>query len=669
MALGRFLERMDDKLHDIKRSITGDTYEQDKEFYNQGYDPQPQGAELGRTPNLIRMERGIFGPRMIANSPGYERVAHNRDVRSLLNDTFSFEAQMKSKKLPPATDNMTDFRMQLATVNGEVITLLQNMIDKLVAYSTTFADKSSRYQTIMGICANAATHMRDQMDFVNRIQELGLNSADQNDLASFPVGASYESVLLDPNRSGLAMVGESAVQGVVGNGQLNTVLKVSDSGKIRAMKTGSVRIDTKNGPGDEILGKLQVRRSENADTTQEVNTSYRDAAVSVVNRLFGLHASVGTSLARNAMAGGSQASIMDMAEGQEAGSSISYFGEEERPLAMFKLALKQNATLFETGASSPDQLTGAAAKTAKERAKIRAVDISTDDMMESSMEMAALDMIVGHVDRHAGNYMLAQGGRFTAIDNDTSFSLRKNPGLLGKSMSDFEMQDLDRDSLFHKREGATGTGGMIQLQNEDQALLFYDTAFPFISDELFKKLTSVTPEALDSALKGLISQPERAACTARLRGLQDYLRSLPEDIILRPGESFSKEQKRQYATTAYHGFNSKYGNYLAQTYSVFDTTRNKLDNMDVMVIARKIMEQPDIALMLEERKELLTQKYSDDYRHKYLFPEFAKRLYARFQANPDYDLKSALYDPSIKGVPQIMREVLMDAAIDTGEKS
>ncbi|MBR6327023.1 MAG: hypothetical protein IKR61_09495, partial [Lachnospiraceae bacterium] len=72
------------------------------------------------------------------------------------------------------------------------------------------------------------------------------------------------------------------------------------------------------------------------------------------------------------MAGGSQASIMDMAEGQEAGSSISYFGEEERPLAMFRLALKQNATLFETGASSPDQLTGAAAKTAKERAKIRA---------------------------------------------------------------------------------------------------------------------------------------------------------------------------------------------------------------------------------------------------------------------------------------------------------
>ncbi len=668
MALGHLLERMDDAFHDVKRSITGDTYEQDKEFYNQGYDPQPQGAELGLTPNLIRMERGIFGPRMIVNSPGYERIAHNRDVRSLLNDTFSYEAQMKSKKLPPATDDMTDFRAQLATVNGEVITLLQNMIDKLVDYSTSFADKSSRYQTIMGICANAATHMRDQMDFVNRIQELGLNAADQNDLASFPVGASYESVLLDPNRSGLAKVGEAAVQGVLGGGQLNTVYKISDSGKTRALKTGSVRMDNIEGAGGEVLGRLQVRKFEDLDRDQAVNTSYRDAAVSVVNRLFGLHASVGTSLARNAMAGGSQASIMDLAQGQTAGASTAYFGEADRALAMFNVAIKRNAVLFANDATSLDQLSGPEADKAKDDVKAQAVDLSTDEMMESSMEMAALDMIIGHVDRHDGNYMLQQGGRFTAIDNDTSFGLRQNAGVLGKSMSEYTQEDAYHNAEFHRPEGATHFRDMIQIQNQNQAVLFYDTAFPFISDELYKKLTSVTPEVLDSALKGLISEPERAACTARLKGLQDYLNSLPADRILRPGESFSMEQKRQYATaqTADHG---TFGNYLAQAYAPFAATREEEVKDEVGDLLNVIVAIPDIKALYEERKERLSLLYPSGIFRLFLIPELTKRLVAKFRANPDYDLASALRDNSANGVPQIVRDILKEVDVSSEEQS
>ena len=282
--------------------------------------------------SLKSMERGLFGTEKITSLPEYSKISGSKDVRKLLVKAAEFRNTMDGCRLPDRSGGPVEFKRKLAEVNGRAFAAMKDMSRFLTDSATVFNAKSKKYQSIAGVCVNGAVHLKDQMDFSNRILEKGLIAAGNLDSADFPFGESYGEALLDSSFSDIMTFGSEDFKGIAGSGQMNSVKFINDKGSMRVAKTGGVYMKSENASENEtqlqVLERLSGKTRDMIDqNTTAVNTSYRDAAVSVVNSLFGLNASVGTSLARTTEGGGHQASVMDKAEGQTSGDTIAYMGD------------------------------------------------------------------------------------------------------------------------------------------------------------------------------------------------------------------------------------------------------------------------------------------------------------------------------------------------------
>ena len=120
------------------------------------------------------------------------------------------------------------------------------------------------------------------------------------------------------------------------------------------------------------------------------------------------------------------------------------------------------------------------------------IDAYDPALNESLMELAALDYICAHPDRHLGNYLLVQKDgktRVQAIDNDTAFPKRK-PRSVG----------------------------------EYAPTVMLEKNFPLVTPELKAKMLKVTPEQLKDSLTGLLSEQQIEVACDRLENLQKYFK-------------------------------------------------------------------------------------------------------------------------------------------------
>ena len=309
---------------------------------------------------------------------------------------------------------------------------------------------------------------------------------------------------------------------------------------------------TNNAEAD-VYERIKMEKAE-AGGSYTMNTAYRDVAVSLIDKLFNLNAVVDTSFARSE--GGNQASLMDKAKGKTLGKDYVYMdakGEKQAKL------LKQISEIAPYLIEGLNGTINEEDKKMMEAAKKRElVNIGSDQFMESTMNLAALDIIVGHVDRHGGNMMMTEDG-VKGIDNDSAFSLRD-------MFSDVEgeTRKMSNADLKNQCYQTNDKGISIEVMNQGgQAILPLNKAFPFVTRNLYDKVMNVSPSAVEGTLKGLITDDELKACIKRLKALQEYFGKLKDEQKI--VESFDDSKRDKYSSEIRHGYNSdSYTNIMSQ---------------------------------------------------------------------------------------------------------
>ncbi|MCR5425836.1 MAG: hypothetical protein K6E81_03295 [Lachnospiraceae bacterium] len=666
MASFNLLERASDLFHDAKRTLFGDdkaeeirqTYRTDG-LTNEDVNPADFASGKGA---LIRADRGMIGSELITETPGFEKIAHNKDVEYLLGDLYSFRMLLKSKKLPSATADPTGFKAELAAGVGDTVETLMSLQEKLIRGAELFNNKSRRYRHVAAACASGATRIKGQIDLCNRVLEMGLRYAENNfQGGNFPEGKSLEAVLLDPSFAYLNTYGADDFAGVVGSGGINTVKKVTEDGQARVFKEGSVRLTGETASQQtaifsvvermtgEKMGKDAEESYQNA-SQQEINSSYRDAAVSVVDRLFGLKAAVGTSLARSST--GHQASVMDMAQGKTASGTYSYFGKEEEAIARMQKgvstlvsgvrlegmdeAQKQQAIASD---ASLDEIVSASQK--------EMINLDDDTLMSSAMNMAALDIIVGHVDRHVGNYMVSQEHGFIGIDNDTSFSMREAAGIFGERV---EGAGGDHFNEFNQKVHSKFVANHTEMQNSKAAMQTFDTNFPVVPAALRDKILSVRPDTLASSLRGLVGAPQIEAAVGRLKALQDYMSSLPPEKII--GGGFTEQQRSDYVRDETFGL---YGNYLAEAHNVSkDDVGSVAKSASMRGLAELLKAAPKVRAFYDENQEVLKATWDS----LSLSRMITEAIYNRYLEDSNYNIEKDYKDEGPNGLQALLIRML-----------
>lgn len=252
----------------------------------------------------------------------------------------------------------------------------------------------------------------------------------------------------------------------LGSGGINTVYELDKDNKVddhkdkkRVLKRGHEFVDFSNGGEATVFERTRLMKTEAIDTSEAyaMNTSYRDVAVSLMDRLFHLNAAVKTTFAR--AENGDQASLMHKAKGSDVFHSYAYMDDKGKRRAGIMKQILINEVFLSKGVD-PKTLhkrenddahnayvdkVNAGIRDAQKRGM---VNINSAAFLESTYNLAALDYIVGHVDRHAGNIMMTESG-VQGIDNDSAFSLRVKGGELGsetKNTSAAQMVKYARDS-------------------------------------------------------------------------------------------------------------------------------------------------------------------------------------------------------------------------------
>ncbi len=457
------------------------------------------------------------------------------------------------------------------------------------------ADKKDRepFSLLADNCANLATLALSQKTLLNKVYDDLMTALRSNpETVSNFSGKDYQELLLS---SSLYQLPSSAQ--ALGSGAINTVYRAGTPDAPKVFKEGTVHQRQKMVDGFDRNTALDVMTRRMGYSSGQIeeygtkpqhqgiafaNTAQRDVAVSRIDKLLGLDMAVNTQLASSQ--GGNTSSLMDMAQGSIAGEVGYYSGEDNREAAGYwyrnkleaeirsktqeieaiRLVLSQTeerinrlsaidiSTLDESALrTNQERLANANREKAsmisklpereKELTKLQArlneptlVNLQSPEVVGQLFRMTLLDLIVGHVDRHSGNYMMAageEGVKIRAIDNDTSFSL--NTDIM---------------------EGTTKTGGIYPKLK---------SAFPFVPPEIRDKVQTISEENIRQTLTGLLGPLEINAACERFRIVKEYIGDLeskgqvtdynPEDTNQR-ASLFQGDDFTNYLSHLFKGF-------------------------------------------------------------------------------------------------------------------
>ena len=553
----KFWEPINDIAHDVARWVKGwgkkdaqavddeeEGWEDNPMFQNKsgntGTEMNPlyeEEAEEDLNQRKMRsMDRKVLDRSAIENTKGYEKVKHSPSVKRLLERIDDYHDFMIRTKIPAMSGDVQKFMNELAEENGAVVSRMQEMLDYLVRKAEGYAKKTGRYREVMGICAQEAMKIRTQLDYVLKIQENSFYHLRTTGEVPYS-GQSYEQVLVSKDLN-IFQEKDSTESTYLGGGNMNTVYTLEDTtrdNQKRVFKEGNVSLDLSNGTNKELVERLtHVPQAETGKHT--LNTAYRDVAVSIIDKLFNLNAAVETTFARSKQ--GKQSSMMDMAPGWDPCSVYNYTDEKSKKEAKLLQQIDINRAALE--GRDGDGVKNYADKARKGRF----VNMGSSKFIESTFNLAALDMIVGHVDRHASNTMVSDEG-VKGIDNDMAFGMMEIEEL-GKDYSEFSFQEM----VAKKRKNEIDT-----INTGGQAFLFLDTQFTEVTEEFRQKILRVPVSAVRGALKGLIGDDQIEACVKRVETLQGYLRELPQERIIDSFDQISEKHKNNFNLAYLHNFN------------------------------------------------------------------------------------------------------------------
>lgn len=559
-----YKEQANDYFHDVIRGV--------KRLGHRiihGVEDPAESPDLSDTAVLRDMDRGILNRQKIEKAPDYEKVSHNASVKSLIDRVDEYYAIMSNFTIPQQTGNPQEFMNQIAETNGKVFSVMRQMQEYLIKEAGVLSKKTKRYSGVMATCAAAASNIRTQMDVVNKIQENCLYAMRNG--KPVPYGRRYEELLRETD---IFQVKDDTETSLLGQGGINSVYKLWDNerGAERVLKEGHVYASFDNTAEQSVYERTKIVRVDGLEDKDKekvtMNTAHRDVAVSIIDKLFNLNAVVDTSFVRSNSGG--QASLMDKASGIEGSNVFTYMDEAGEKRSKLLQQIQLNKKFLEKGTDY--KLNEWDTKEQKEVRNKAFININSAKFLESTYNLAALDIIVGHVDRHAGNMMVTEEG-VKGIDNDSSFSLRSAIGNLGKDTKEASGREFTK-ALYDKTTEA-------EVMNPSQAYLFFDRAFPYVTEEFRNKILGVSGSAVAGALKGLLQEDEIQACVGRVQALQDYLRGLPDDKVV---QSFDQIDRESYSTQRNGGFNGVNTTIMSQMRTMgsdvfFDFNEDEINSM------------------------------------------------------------------------------------------
>jgi hypothetical protein len=472
------------------------------------------------------------------------------EAQVLINLVGNYQQIIDANRIPAG--DSPNFIKEMGAVNGRIMSAHEELIAKFAESSQALRDRAMAGQmpeaVLSGVladdCANLAMITQAQKIYLNKIYDDMITAKQKNPGALTEVsGKTYGEIL-----SNLAMYhfSEASAQ-ALGAGGINTVYRDRFQGEDRVFKRGKTYEHSQIDPvtGIEKNVGLQVMEDRMDYRTEELrygdqsagrvikaDTAPRDVAYSRLNKLFGFDIAVNTQLAKSGE--GETSSLMDMGQGETADKFLFYAGAEwsgeagdwaqrehtdESAKAQKRLnALRQNLHMLNVekwaGMVNETDYENKKAEIQKQMqesekwlAKLKkmgtfqTVDLADPKVALQLFKLSVLDLVAGHVDRHAGNYMInkTEEGetKITAIDNDTSFGTRT---------------DIESDKDVR--------GGEVRPALEE--------AFPFIPPEIKEKVMAVSRENIEQALTGLLSKPQIEAACIRLAKVQASFQKLEE---------------------------------------------------------------------------------------------------------------------------------------------
>lgn len=288
-----------------------------------------------------------------------------------------------------------------------------------------------------------------------------------------------------------------------GSGGINTVYSYQDpvAGKERIVKIGSQHL-FENMSNQNAAGVFDTRLKAEATQNMEtgfvdmyfINSANRDVAMTRMDELLGFGIVTRTDFAVTPE--GMPLSVMDKAPGKVVDDYRFTLGEPQEGV----------------------------------------ISVKNQEFIKQIFELEALDVIAGHVDRHAGNYMMdvAPDGKIKiqAIDNDTSFSL---------------------NIVGYNKNVDSETGGI----RPD-----YDTAFPLVPEHVYNSVMALNKERLQQGLGALLDQNQVDRVNERLEELQKRFTKLQNEGKVVRGDFTPQQIETLYEKLPVQGpSDPNYGSY------------------------------------------------------------------------------------------------------------
>ncbi len=270
----------------------------------------------------------------------------------------------------------------------------------------------------------------------------------------------------------------------------------------------------------------------------DANTSQRDVAVSRINKLLGFDIITETEFAQTEDR--TKSSVGKKAVGEQAGNFVYYVGAGNAGAAGVLATLqaiseycKARASISENSALGEEEKERALASTSINTSSAQAIDLGRAGNALQMIKLSVIDMIVGHVDRHVGNYMVQPGedGIMTmrGIDNDTAFGL---------------FDDISGDSEERKKV------------DKSRLTPFLSDTLPFVPRSIYESVNRVDSSMIRGALAGLLSDEEILFTESRFDKVKAHMEQLAsQNKIKEPNEQDVAELARpkdsRYARTNY----------------------------------------------------------------------------------------------------------------------
>ena len=503
---------------------------------------------------------------------------------------------------------------KITEINAKImngIAVIQKSIDEMSEYCAQKRNKE-KYAPLGNYLMHLKAHTEDFKDFARVFQEKFIDMIRTNPAEAPKYSRkTLKEFFNDAGMANFFAEGIDTVRREVGHGGINTVYRVHDgiSGTSRILKEGKHAIrflpsrSAKKTP-DEIVAEntehdvcdiIFSRDTKNKAVEFTIDSSYRDVAVSLVDRVLGFSSIVRTSVAMTRDR--KQASLMDIADGYDGDHCYVYSGESEKSTAILRSQMRFYAHAVNKMPSSDEMQS-----LQEERKQFPLLDISGNTAIQSAMNLAALDVIVGHVDRHKGNFFINSEGKIIGIDNDASF---RQSSMVLKSCAALEPTEEEKKELIEKekervakiagkssvaidekefiervrkqrtndairnpdsREMQDGhqTNG-VNIITDQSAAVFFDGAFPFVTKAFRDKILGISEAVLRNSLAGMVEPKAIDACVERTKQLQDYMNGLPDTLVFDSLDDISDDMRVAYGEYSNSARNFNYLSSLKET--------------------------------------------------------------------------------------------------------